>query len=72
MATRTKAPTSPTGIFVARSAGVFRIKGQLHRYHVGQTFPEGHPLLKVNPGAFEPVTFDDAPARATIVEKASA
>jgi len=59
MAPRTKAPASPTGVFVARSAGVFRIKGKLYRYHVGETFPADHPLLKVKPASFAPLSFGD-------------
>lgn len=53
-------PTSPTGVFIARSSGVFKIKGVLHRYRVGQTFPGDHPLLRVRPDAFEPLTFGKA------------
>lgn len=61
MAPRAKTPASPTGVFVARSAGVFKIKGKLYRYHVGETFPADHPLLKVRPSSFAPVTFGDEP-----------
>jgi hypothetical protein len=53
-------PTSPTGVFVARSSGVFKIKGVLHRYRVGQTFPPDHPLLRARPDAFEALSFGPA------------
>lgn len=62
---RARPATSPTGVFVARSSGVFRIKGKLHRYHVGETFPAGHPLLKVRPQSFAPLTFGDEPEPVT-------
>lgn len=50
---------SPTGVYVAQSSGVFKIKGELHRYRVGQTFPAGHPLLRIRPSAFKPLSFGD-------------
>lgn len=59
-----KKAASPTGVYVAQSSGVFRIKGRLYRYHVGETFPAGHPLLRVKPQAFRPVAFGDSPATA--------
>lgn len=58
---RYKAPESPTGVFVARSSGVFKIKGVLYRYMRGQTFPADHPLLRVRPDAFAPLTFEPQP-----------
>ena len=47
MASRTKPPQSDTGVVVAVSAGVFRIDGRLQRYHAGQTFPQGHALVRL-------------------------
>lgn len=64
---RYQPPTSPTGVFIARSAGVFKIKGVIYRYARGQTFPADHPLLRVRPDAFEALTFapgSGAPAKA--------
>lgn len=55
---RRSAP-SPTGVYVAQSAGVFKIDGTLYHYHPGETFPAGHPLLRVRPDAFKPLTFGD-------------
>jgi hypothetical protein len=53
---------SPTGIYIAQSSGVFRINGKIERYHVGQTFPAGHPLLAIRPGVFTPLVFGEQPA----------
>jgi hypothetical protein len=58
---RTKSKPSPTGVYVARSSGVFKIRGTMYRYARGQTFPAGHPLLRVRPDSFAPLTFDTEP-----------
>jgi len=57
-------PISPTGIFRARSSGVFKIKGVIYQYIRGQTFPADHPLLRVRPDAFEPLSFAKSAPRA--------
>ena len=60
MASRPKPPQSETGVVVAVSAGVFRIDGRLQRYHAGQTFPQGHALVRLRPEAFRAVEFRDS------------
>lgn len=49
--------TKDTGVYIAVSSGVFKIRGKLHRYQRGQTFPADHPLLRVRPDAFQPLHF---------------
>jgi hypothetical protein len=46
-----------TGVYIAVSNGVFKIRGRLYRYSRGQTFPADHPLLRVRPDSFEPLRF---------------
>ncbi len=50
---------SATGVYIARSSGTFKIRGELYRYMRGQTFPAGHPLLRVRPDAFAPLAFGE-------------
>ena len=46
-------------IYVARSSGIVKIDGQLHRYYGGTTrVRAGHPLLKAVPNGFVPMTLD--------------
>lgn len=46
-------------IYVARSSGVIRIRGEVHRYFASRTrVRAGHPLLRARPDAFEPMALD--------------
>ena len=60
---RVKSPNE-LGPYTAVSSGVFKIKGKLYRYLRGQTFPADHPLLRVRPDAFEPLSFAKSEPRA--------
>lgn len=52
-------PHSETGVFVAVSSGVFRIRGRIHRYHAGQTLPADSPLIALRPSSFRAVEFGE-------------
>ena len=46
-------------IYVARSTGVIRIKGESFTYIAGRTrVRAGHPLLKALPDKFQPLSLD--------------
>ena len=54
---RTKEPKAE--IYVARSTGIIRVKGELYTYIAGRTrLRAGHPLLKALPDKFEPLSLD--------------
>jgi hypothetical protein len=49
----------PAEIFVARSSGVIKVNGVIHRYIRGLTrVPAGHALLKAIPDKFEPMRLE--------------
>lgn len=46
-------------IYVARSSGVVKVNGTIHRYYRGLTrVPFGHALLKAIPDKFEPMRLE--------------
>ena len=46
-------------IFVARSSGVVKVNGTIHRYYRGLTrVPANHALLKAVPDKFEPMRLE--------------
>ena len=58
MAKVEKATPTPE-IYVARSSGVVKINGVVHRYYRGLTrIPAGHALLRMVPDKFEPMRLD--------------
>lgn len=62
---RSSKPSEPR-IFVARSSGVVKIDGIVHRYVQGQTrVRAGHPLLKARPDKFVPLRLDYDAEQAT-------
>lgn len=58
-AARMKAITPAAEIYVARSSGVVKINGVIHRYIQRVTrVPAGHALLQAIPDKFEPLKLD--------------
>lgn len=55
---RTTPVAEVPNVYVARTAGVFRVKGKLVHFYRGQTFPADSPLVRMRPDAFRPLTLD--------------
>jgi hypothetical protein len=52
--------TAGPKIWVARSTGVLKVRGVLHRYYAGQTVPSDSPLIRALPDRFELVDMQSA------------
>ena len=62
--------TKEAEVYVARSTGVVKIDGLIHRYIAGRTrIRAGHPLLRALPDAFMPMELDYEVEQATAGEK---